>query len=139
VQTDTPVSATASASAPSTLQVATAAVTGPSRASPGPTTSSSPRAEADASPGPRRDADTLYQEAHDAHFRDGDYARAAELWDRYLRAGGPLAPEARYNRGVALLRTGQRDEARKVLQPFADGEYGNYRRREAESLLRSLP
>lgn len=87
------------------------------------------------------DVDALYREAHDAHFRRRDYAAAIALWDRYLAAAGPggrFVVEARYNRGLALARTGRRDDAAAALRPFANGEYGGYRRDEARELLRTL-
>jgi pyruvate/2-oxoglutarate dehydrogenase complex dihydrolipoamide acyltransferase (E2) component len=88
---------------------------------------------------PAPDADALYRAAHDAHFVDHDYPRAVGLWDRYLKSGGPLGLEARYNRGVALLRAGRTQEAKSALAPFAAGEYGTYRQKEARALLDSLP
>lgn len=87
----------------------------------------------------RETPDELYRRATQAHFVEHDYARAVGLWDRYLQAGGPLALEARYNRAVALLRAGRTGEARAALAPFAAGEYGAYRRREAQALLDALP
>ena len=81
--------------------------------------------------------DELYGAAHEAHFARRDFSAALELWDRYL-ALTPLprfAVEARYNRGIALLRLGRHDEAARALRPFADGDYGSYRTREARALL----
>ncbi len=83
--------------------------------------------------------DDLYRRASQAHFVDHDYGRAVGLWDRYLQSGGPLALEARYNRAVALLRAGRTAEARTALTPFAAGEYGAYRKQEAQALLDTLP
>jgi hypothetical protein len=85
-------------------------------------------------------ADELYERAHRAHFAGGDPAAALAAWDRYLAAAprGRFALEARYNRAVALARLGRRDEAARALAPFAAGEFGGYRRAEAERLLRSL-
>lgn len=83
--------------------------------------------------------DDLYRRASQAHFVEHDYARAIGLWDRYLQSGGPLALEARYNRAVALLRAGRTNEARAALSPFAAGEYGSYRKQEAQALLDALP
>ncbi len=84
-------------------------------------------------------ADELYRRASQAHFVDHDYGKAVGLWDRYLQGGGPLALEARYNRAVALLRAGRTAEARAALTPFAAGEYGAYRKQEAQALLDALP
>ncbi len=87
----------------------------------------------------KESADELYRRASQAHFVDHDYARAIGLWDRYLASEGPLALEARYNRAVALLRAGRTGEARAALAPFAAGEYGAYRKQEAQALLDALP
>lgn len=82
----------------------------------------------------------LYDRAHKAHFVDRDPAAALRGWDAYLAAypHGALALEARYNRAIALVRLGRRDEAREALAPFADGSFGGYRRREARGLLDAL-
>jgi hypothetical protein len=83
--------------------------------------------------------DQLYQQAHAAHFDRADFAAALALWDRYL-ALTPLprlAVEARYNRAIALLRLGRREEGARALRPFADGDYGSYRTAEARALLRA--
>ena len=87
------------------------------------------------------DVDALYREAHRAHFERRDYASAVGAWDRYLAAAGPggrFVVEARYNRAIALVRTGRREEAAAALRPFAGGDYGGYRRDEARELLRTL-
>jgi len=82
----------------------------------------------------------LFAEAHRLHFIDRDPARALAAWDRYLAAApdGRFAPEARYNRALALVRLGRHAEARTELAAFANGRYGNYRRDEAKSLLDAL-
>jgi hypothetical protein len=85
--------------------------------------------------------DSLYREAHTAHFNDANYAIALAAWDRYLAAAEPghrWRTEARFNRAVALFRLGQTDDARRALTPFAEGEYGNYRRDDARRLLAVL-
>ena len=90
---------------------------------------------------PSADADALYREAHEAHFVRRDPAAALAAWDRYLAAAGPggrFTLEARYNRAVSLVRLGRRDEAAAALRPFANGEYGGYRRDEAAKLLHTL-
>jgi hypothetical protein len=65
---------------------------------------------------------------------------ALSAWDAYLRVAdrGVLVPEARYNRALCLVRLGRSAEARKALEPFARGAFGDYRRAEAEALLRAL-
>ena len=44
--------------------------------------------------------------------------------------------EARYNRAIVLLRLGRHAEARAVLEAFARGDYGAFRRADARLLLR---
>jgi hypothetical protein len=82
----------------------------------------------------------LFAEAHRLHFTERDPARALAAWDRYLDAApaGRFAPEARYNRALALVRLGRRVEAQKELAVFANGMYGDYRREEARALLDAL-
>ena len=65
---------------------------------------------------------------------------ALQAWDDFLRVAGqsPLVPEARYNRALALLRDRQYVQARQALEPFAEGTYGTFRRREARTLLDEL-
>lgn len=82
----------------------------------------------------------LFAEAHRLHFIDRDPARALAAWDRYLVAApnGRFAPEARYNRALALVRLGRHAEAQAELAAFASGTYGSYRREEAKALLDAL-
>ncbi|GEM_PF-398286 len=82
----------------------------------------------------------LFAEAHRIHFGERDPARALAAWDRYLSAApnGRFAPEARYNRALALVRLGRTAEARQELTAFADGLYGEYRRADAQALLDAL-
>jgi len=85
--------------------------------------------------------DALYREAHRAHFSKRDFSAALSAWDRYLRAAGSsgrMLVEARYNRAIALTRLGRRSEALEALRPFAAGQYGGYRREEAQRLIDSL-
>jgi hypothetical protein len=113
----------------------------PRRATPA-ARSAEPHAEPAPSPAAVDRADELYREAHAAHFVRADYRAALVAWDRYLAAAGPghrWALEARYNRGIALYHLGQVAAARRALQPFADGEYGGYRREAARRLLEALP
>ena len=83
----------------------------------------------------------LYKSAHQAHFVDREWSRALAGWDAYLKAAprGALAPEARYNRALCLLRLHRNDEARAALKPFAEGRYGTYRREDAQKLIEALP
>jgi hypothetical protein len=82
----------------------------------------------------------LYAAAHRAHFVDRNPAAALAAWDAYLRVAprGALAPEARYNRALCLVRLGRRDEAIAALGPFASGGNGGYRQREAAELIETL-
>jgi len=85
--------------------------------------------------------DALYHEAHEAHFVRGDSQAALAAWDAYLAAAsgsGRLTLEARYNRAVTLMRLGRRAEARVAFMPFAQGEYGAYRRDEAARFIRAI-
>ncbi len=92
-------------------------------------------------PPPRPDPHAaLFEEAHRLHFIDRDPARALAAWDRYLvtAPNGRFAPEARYNRALALVRLGRVAEAKTELEAFAGGAYGSYRRDEAKALLGAL-
>ena len=93
---------------------------------------------AQSAPAPTPDA--LFRIANRAQFSGRDPAAAVALWDQYLSAApnGALAPEARYNRGIALTQLGRKGEARAALQPFARGDYGTYRQSEAQQLLKAL-
>jgi hypothetical protein len=85
-------------------------------------------------------ASRLYAAAHHAHFVDRDSPTALRAWDAFL-AFAPddaLAPEARYNRALTLVRLDRRADARLALEPFARGAYGHYRVREARALLDAL-
>jgi hypothetical protein len=83
---------------------------------------------------------TLFAEAHRLHFIERDPARALAAWERYIAVApnGRFSPEARYNRALALVRLGRTTEARRELEPFANGTYGSYRRDEARALLDAL-
>ncbi|WP_394823658.1 tol-pal system YbgF family protein [Pendulispora albinea] len=82
----------------------------------------------------------LYEAAHRAHFGARDWNAALAGWDRYLATAphGRFAPEARYNRAIALLRLDRRDEAIRELTPFAEGRYGGYRQSEARGLIEAM-
>jgi hypothetical protein len=78
---------------------------------------------------------TLFRRAQRLHLARDPEALIA--WDAYLRvsAHGVLAPEAKYNRALCLVRLGRTAEARAALEPFARGELNGYRRAEARALL----
>jgi hypothetical protein len=84
--------------------------------------------------------ESIYADAHKAHFVARDPASALRGWDAYLAAypNGRFALEARYNRALTLVRLGQVDGARAALLPFADGSNGGYRQQEARALLDAL-
>jgi TolA-binding protein len=85
--------------------------------------------------------DAAYARAHRLHFHAADPAAALSAWDDYLSAypNGRFAPEAHYNRAIALLRLQRFSEARQALEPFARGDYGAYHVDQARALLQSLP
>jgi hypothetical protein len=80
----------------------------------------------------------LFRRAQRLHLNRDPKALAA--WDDYLRVAGSgaLAPEARYNRALCLVRLGRKAEAKAALAPFANGAYGTYRRTEAQALISAL-
>jgi len=81
----------------------------------------------------------IYARAHRAQFAQRDYVAALALWDEYLATtGGTLGLEARWNRAIALVRLGRRDQAVAALAPFAAGQNEGYRQEEAQALLRVL-
>lgn len=82
----------------------------------------------------------LYRTAHRAHFSERDSAAALAGWDAYLSKApkGRFVLEARYNRALCLVRLDRKAEARKALEPFARGAFGDYRKREANELLEVL-
>ncbi|WP_441285885.1 tetratricopeptide repeat protein [Sorangium sp. KYC3313] len=86
------------------------------------------------------DADALYQAAHRAHFVERNPAAALDAWNAYLAAAprGRFAVEAQYNRALCLVRLGRKDEARRALDPFAQGAFGGYRKDESRSLLEAM-
>ena len=87
---------------------------------------------------PSTDRDeALYAVAHRAHFVDRDPAAALDAWDAYLHAEphGRFVPEARYNRAIDLMRLGRRAEGLAALGQIARGEFGDYRRDDAQRIL----
>ena len=82
----------------------------------------------------------LFRTAHQLHFSGADRTETLAAWNAYLEADprGPLALEARFNRGVCLVQLGKTAEATRELTPFARGDYGSYRREEARVLLGRL-
>jgi tetratricopeptide (TPR) repeat protein len=81
-----------------------------------------------------------YQAAHRLHFQDKNPIRALAAWDAYLAAfpKGKLAVEAHFNRALCLIKLGRTAEAEALLQEFATGAFGSYRRTQAADLLDAL-
>lgn len=89
---------------------------------------------------PPADGLDLFRRAQQLQFKEYRWQAALNAWDAYLagQEHGALAPEARWNRAVCLLRLHRTAEARRALQPFAQGAEGGYRQAEAQALLRAL-
>lgn len=81
-----------------------------------------------------------YRNAHALHFRGNDPAAALAAWDAYLAAypSGALAPEARYDRALVLVKLGRWVDARAALAPFANAAAGAYRQKEAAAILAAI-
>jgi hypothetical protein len=89
------------------------------------------------SPPPSR----LYAKAHELYFHDADYAAALAAFDDYLarEPDGQFVSEARYNRGLCLVRLGRLADAKVALQPFAEGSVlSGYRQQEAAMLIEKI-
>jgi hypothetical protein len=86
---------------------------------------------------PKRAAHELYLVAHRLHFGGASPDAAVRAWDAFLRAAprDSFAPEARYNRAIALLKLGRFEAALAALEPFACSAPGAYRQREARELI----
>ena len=78
-----------------------------------------------------------YRAAQRLQFEEKDCVNAIKSWEAYLvvEPRGPLVLDARYHRAECLFQLGRSAEARTALKPFADGEYGSYRRDAARTLL----
>ena len=83
---------------------------------------------------------TSYRAAHVAHFQSRDAAAAVRAWDAYLSTypSGHFAPEARWNRALALVRAGRTADARAALAAFADAPDGALHQREARRLVDAI-
>jgi hypothetical protein len=82
----------------------------------------------------------LFRRAHDLHVSGRDPRAAITAYDEYLAAfpHGRFVPEAHYNAALDHIKLGDKARARQVLEPFARGVYGEYRRKEAEELIDAL-
>ncbi|HEY5925269.1 MAG TPA: hypothetical protein VIV11_26480 [Kofleriaceae bacterium] len=67
----------------------------------------------------------LYAAAHELHFKTRDMTAALAAWNQYLAAApmGRLAPEARFNRLVALVKLERWDDAARDLDALAESTY----------------
>jgi hypothetical protein len=81
-----------------------------------------------------------YRRAHELHFRGSDPKAALRAWDDYLAKypNGALAPEARYDRALVLVKLSRWAEARAALAPFANAKVGSYRQKEAAEILAAI-
>jgi hypothetical protein len=73
-----------------------------------------------------RDAElALYATAHELHFQARDMVAALDAWNRYLAVAptGKLAPEARFNRVVALVRLARWNDAARELDALGDSPF----------------
>jgi hypothetical protein len=109
---------------------------------------SPPEPKAEQAPGARMggarnvapDGHELSRRGHRAHFKEGNPNLALEAYDAYLKQQprGRFAVDARYNRALCLVRLGRHAEAEAALAPFANGEFGDYRKQDAQRLLDAL-
>ncbi len=97
-----------------------------------------PSPEQPAPPPVSPDALALFRTAQRLHVEKA-WERALAAWDAYLAVAkdGELAPEARWNRAICLVRLARTAAARRALEPFARGSDG-YRQAEARALLEAL-
>ena len=128
------------AAAPTTVAPTTVAPPAPSSVPHAPTTRASAATTKPSIDDTRSGELAAYRVAHEAHFRGTDPARALGAWDAYLARypDGQLAPEARYDRAVVLIKLRRIDEAKAALVPFASAPVGSYRQREAAKLLAAI-
>ena len=82
-----------------------------------------------------------FRVAQRLQFSRHDCGAALPAWDAYLRAAptGALAPDARWNRTLCLVKLGRLAEARRELEAFAAGAEDGYRQNDARKLLAALP
>jgi hypothetical protein len=92
-------------------------------------------------PEPERDRELQrFRTAHDLHFSGNHPREAIAAYTEYLREfpAGRFVPEARYNVALDQIKLGQAEAAREALAPFAAGQFGGYRQKEARELLDAL-
>lgn len=81
-----------------------------------------------------------YRHAHELHFRGSDPKAALTAWDEYLTTypNGALAPDARYDRAILLVKLGRYKDARVALTPFASAAPGSYKQKEAAEIVDAI-
>lgn len=81
-----------------------------------------------------------FRQAHELHFQSDRPREAIAAYAAYLQAfpSGRFVPEARYNTALNYIKLGDKERARQELRPFANGRYGDYRKREAAQLLDAM-
>jgi TolA-binding protein len=104
-----------------------------------PTTTASPAPSPSSSLPPDPEL-AAYRAAHRLHFHSTDTVAALAAWDHYLAEfpNGKLAPEARYDRALLLVKLERWVAARAALEPFANAASGSYRQREAAKILAAI-
>lgn len=81
-----------------------------------------------------------FRRAYELDFVRREPRAAIAAYERYLAAypRGRFVPEARYNLALRALELGDKARARRELEPFAAGDYGNYRQGEARALIDAM-
>lgn len=71
------------------------------------------------------EVDSLYHQAHEAHFVTRNPALALDRWNAYLSAepSGRFVPEAQFNRVVCLVRLGRTQEALAAIDALPSSHY----------------
>jgi len=79
----------------------------------------------------------LYGRAHDLHFRGGALDKALAAWSAHLAKfpNGQLAPEARFNRAICLVRLKRWEDAKVALADIVANAPASHQREQASRLL----
>lgn len=131
---------TTTVSSPSSTASAPASVAPPVARNPSISAASAPQTPTAPPVDPSTLGLEIYKRAHALQFHESNCADAISSYVEYLRVAprGAFVLEARYNTGVCAARIGRNDDARRSLQPFADGSLGDYRSADARALLDAL-